>query len=103
MDKQEMLRRGAEANRLLVEGRRTIERQRNIIARLERIGIDSAKQHALLTILVKEHAAREERFGQLLHWLESQPDQQTGRRQNQIEAMIERTKTLRTQLPSEAS
>ena len=46
-----MLRRVAEANRLLVEGRRTIDRQRDIIARLERMGIDSTKQHALLTLL----------------------------------------------------
>jgi len=31
MDKQEVLRRVAEANRLLVEGRRTIDRQRDIM------------------------------------------------------------------------
>jgi hypothetical protein len=31
MDKQEVLRRVAEVNRLLVEGRRTIDRQRDII------------------------------------------------------------------------
>jgi hypothetical protein len=51
MDKQEVLRRVAEPNRLLVEGRRTIDRQRDIIAPLERMGIDSTKQHALLTLL----------------------------------------------------
>jgi hypothetical protein len=75
MDKQEVLRRVAEANRLLVEGRRTIDRQRDIIARLERMGIDSTKQHALLTLLVGEHADREERLAQLLEWLKAEPDQ----------------------------
>jgi hypothetical protein len=76
MDKQETLRRVAEANRLLVEGRRTIDRQRDLIARLERMGIDTAKQHALLTILVEAQADREERLGQLLEWLEAQPKAQ---------------------------
>jgi len=75
MDKQEVLRRVAEANRLLVEGRRTIDRQRDIIARLERMGIDSTKQHALLTLLVGENADREERLAQLLEWLKAEPDQ----------------------------
>jgi hypothetical protein len=77
MDKQETLRRVAEANRLLVEGRRTIDRQRDLIARLERMGIDTAKQHGFLTILVEAQADREERLGQLLEWLESQPSAQT--------------------------
>jgi len=75
MDQQEGLRRIAEANRLLVESRRSIDRQRDIIGRLERIGIDSAKQHALLTLLVGEHADREERLAQLLDRLKTQPDQ----------------------------
>ena len=70
-----MLRRVAEVNRLLVEGRRTIDRQRDIIARLERMGIDSTKQHALLTLLAGENADREERLAQLLEWLKAEPDQ----------------------------
>jgi hypothetical protein len=74
MDKQEVLRRVAEANRLLVEGRRTIDRQRELIARLERMGIESAKQHRLLTILVEAEADREERLAQLVDWLQSQPE-----------------------------
>jgi hypothetical protein len=69
------LRRIAEANRLLVASRRSIDRQRDIIGRLDRIGIDSAKQHALLTLLVGEHADREERLAQLLDRLKTQPDQ----------------------------
>jgi len=76
MDKQETLRRVAEANRLLVEGRRTIDRQRDLIGRLDRMGIDTTKQHALLAILVEAQADREERLGQLLQWLESQPSAQ---------------------------
>jgi|SRR5690348_8739114 len=75
MDQQEGLRRIAEANRLLVESRRSIDRQREIIARLERIGVNTAKQHDLLTLLVGEHADREERLTQLLDWLKTQPDQ----------------------------
>ena len=76
MDKQEILRRVAEANRLLVVGRTTIYRQREIIARLDRMGINSAKQHALLTILLEEHGDREKRLAQLLDWLKSRPDQE---------------------------
>ena len=79
MDEQEGLRRIAEANRLLVEVRTTIYRQREIIARLERMGINSAKQHALLTILIEAYADREEGLAQLLDWLESRPQRQTGR------------------------
>jgi hypothetical protein len=88
MDKHEVLRRVAEANRLLVEGRRTIYRQRDIIARLERMGIDSAKQHALLTILVEEHANREERLTQLLDRLKTQTDQKSDGQD--ISAQVER-------------
>lgn len=86
MDKQEVSRRVAEANRLLVEGRRTIVRQRDLIARLERMGINSAKQHALLTILLEAHADREERLGQLLAWLQSQPERSGDGRQLGAEA-----------------
>ena len=39
------------------------------------MGINSAKQHALLTILLEEHGDREERLAQLLDRLKSQPDQ----------------------------
>jgi hypothetical protein len=74
MDQQEVSRRVAKADRLLVEGRRTIGRQRDLIARLERMGIDSAKQRALLTILVEAYADRKERVAQLLDWLQSQPE-----------------------------
>lgn len=86
MDKQEVLRRVAEANRLLVEGRRTIDRQRDLIGRLERMGINSAKQHALLGILLDEQADREQRLEQLLSWLQSQPSKQTDRQEMGAEA-----------------
>jgi hypothetical protein len=82
MDKREVSRRVAEASRLLVEGRRTIDRQRDLIARLERMGINSAKQHALLTILIGAYADREEVFAQLLDSLKSQPDQKPGAAQD---------------------
>ncbi len=72
------MRRVAEANRLLVEGRRTIDRQRDLIARLERIGIYAAKQQALLSILLRAQADREERLAELLRLLKSQPDQTPG-------------------------
>jgi hypothetical protein len=49
----------------VVEGRRTIDRQRDLIARLERMGINSAKQQALLTVLVEAQADREESLTQL--------------------------------------
>jgi hypothetical protein len=78
MGKQDVLRRVAEANRLLVESRRTIDRQRDLIERLERMGINSAKQHALLTILIEAYADREEVLAQLLDWLESQSNQRPG-------------------------
>jgi hypothetical protein len=75
MDQQEILRRIAEANRLLVESRRTVDRQREVVARLERIGVNTAKQQALLSILLGAQADREERLAELLRWLESQLDQ----------------------------
>jgi hypothetical protein len=80
VDKQDS-RRVAEATWLLAEGRRTIDRQRDLIARLERMGINSAKQHALLTILVEAYADREERLAQLLDWLQSQPERKAGGQQ----------------------
>jgi len=90
MDQQEGLRRIAEANRPLVEVRTTIYRQREIIARLERMGINSAKQHALLSILLEEHGGREERLAQLVESLKTQPDQKPGGQD--INAKVERSR-----------
>jgi hypothetical protein len=69
------LQRVAEAKRLLIEGRRTIEKQRELIARLDRIGIYAGKQQGLLSILLGTQAGREVRLAELLRGLESQPDQ----------------------------
>jgi hypothetical protein len=78
MDKQGVSRRVAEANRLLVEGRRTADRQRDLMARLERMGINATKPQALLSILLQEQKEREERLAELLSWFQSQPDQKPG-------------------------
>ncbi len=79
MDKQEALRRVAEAHRLLAEGRKNIDRQRDLIARLEHVGIDPGKQQAMLSRLLQEQSNREGRLAELLGWLESESDQQPNR------------------------
>jgi hypothetical protein len=74
MDQQEISRRVAEANRLLVESRRSVDRQRDLIARLERIGGATSKQQYMLSVLLQEQVDREGRLAQLLRELEANPD-----------------------------
>ena len=56
--------------RLLTEGRARIERQRAIIARLEQLGIDCAKQRALLTRMLEAQDQEVKRAAELLDWLQ---------------------------------
>ena len=69
MDKEEALRRVAEGNRILAKGRTTIDRQRELIARLEHMGIDIGKQRTLLSRLLEAQAQQEKRLANLLDWL----------------------------------
>jgi hypothetical protein len=63
----------AESHRLLTEGRARIERQRAIIARLEQLGVDSAKQQTFLARLVEEQDQLAQRAVETLDWLQANP------------------------------
>ena len=69
MDQDQASRRLAENHRLLTEGRARIERQRAIIARLEQLRIDCAKQRALLTRMLEAQDQEVKRAAELLDWL----------------------------------
>jgi hypothetical protein len=77
MDQEQASRRLAESHRLLTEGRARIERQRAIIARLEQLGIDSAKQRALLTRMLKAQDEEAQRAAALLDKLQTNPGSDT--------------------------
>ena len=77
MDQDQASRRLAESHRLLTEGRARIERQRAIIARLEQLGIDSAKQRALLTRMLKAQDEEAQRAAELLDELQTNPGTDT--------------------------
>jgi len=51
----------AESHRLLTEGRARIERQRAIIARLEQLSVDSAKQQTFFARLLEEQESMPDR------------------------------------------
>jgi hypothetical protein len=73
MDQEQASRRLAQSHRLLTEGRARIERQRAIIARLEQLRIDSAKQVALLTWMLEAQDRETQRAVELLDWLQANP------------------------------
>ena len=73
MDQEAGSRRLTESRRLLTEGGARIERQRTIIARLEQLGIDSAKQRALLTRMLKAQDEEAQRAAELLDKLQTNP------------------------------
>jgi len=73
MDQEAGSRRLTESRRLLTEGGARIERQRTIIARLEQLGIDSAKQRALLTRMLEAQDQEAKRAAELLDWLHANP------------------------------
>ena len=73
MDPEAGSRRLTESRRLLTEGGARIERQRTIIARLEQLGIDSAKQRALLTRMLKAQDEEVLRAAELLDKLQTNP------------------------------
>jgi hypothetical protein len=73
MDQQQASRRLAESRRLLTEGGARIRRQRAIIARLEQLRIDCAKQRALLTRMLEAQDQEAKRAAELLDWLQANP------------------------------
>jgi hypothetical protein len=73
MDQQQASRRLAESRRLLTEGGARIGRQRAIIARLEQLRIDCAKQRALLTRMLEAQDQEAKRAAELLDWLQANP------------------------------
>ena len=77
MDQEAGSRRLTESRRLLTEGGARIERQRTIIARLERLGIDSAKQRAILTRMLKAQDEEAQRAAELLDELQTNPGTDT--------------------------
>jgi hypothetical protein len=77
MDQEEASRRLTESRRLLTEGGARIERQRAIIARLEQLRIDSAKQRALLTRMLKAQDEEAQRAADLLDELQANPGPDT--------------------------
>ena len=77
MDQDQASRRLAESHRLLTEGRARIERQRAIIARLEQLGIDTAKQRRLLTRMLKAQDEEAQRAAELLEKLQASPGPDT--------------------------
>ena len=60
MDRQLVLERMAQAERHVAEGHKIIQRQRHIIADLERDGHDATQAHALMNALLETQAAHEE-------------------------------------------
>jgi hypothetical protein len=77
MDQDQASRRLAESHRLLTEGRARIERQLAIIARLEQLGIDCAKQRALLTRMLEAQDEEAQRAADLLDELQANPGPDT--------------------------
>ncbi len=77
MDHEQATRIVAESHRILAEGRLRIERQQAIIERLEQLGVDAAKQRALLTIMLKQQTQKEERAVEALDWLQANPGTRT--------------------------
>ena len=70
MDQQDS-RRLVESQRLLTEGRARIERQRAIIARLKQLGVDSAKQTALLNRMLEAQDQEAQRAAEFLDRLKA--------------------------------
>ena len=60
MDRQLVLERMAQAERHVAEGHKIIQRQRHIIADLERDGHDATQAHALMNAFLETQAAHEE-------------------------------------------
>ena len=73
MDHKQALRRVAEGHRLLTEGNALIERQRTIIAKLERLGISSDKETQFLTRLVEAHEQQAQLVAEALERVQGNP------------------------------
>jgi hypothetical protein len=70
-NEEQALRGIAEFHRRLIQGRARIERQRAIVARLEQLRIDTAKQHTLLARLLEAQDEDAQRAAELLDWLQA--------------------------------
>jgi hypothetical protein len=73
MDHEQAVRIVAESRRLLAEGSVRIQRQREIIARLEHLGVDADKQRTLLTVLLEAQTRKEKRAVEALDWIKTKP------------------------------
>jgi hypothetical protein len=70
---KQALRLVAEGHRLLTDGNALIERQRTIIAKLERLGISSDKETQFLTRLVAAHEQQAQLVAEALERVQGNP------------------------------
>jgi hypothetical protein len=71
IDHEQAVRIVAESRRLLAEAVVRIQRQREIIARLEHLGVDADKQRTLLTVLLEAQTREEKRAVEALDWIKT--------------------------------
>jgi hypothetical protein len=73
VDHKQALRLVADGHRMLTEGNVRIERQRAIIAKLERLGINSYKETEFLTRLIETHQQQAQLVAEALERVQGNP------------------------------
>jgi hypothetical protein len=73
VDHKQALRLVADGHRMLTEGNARIERQRAIIAKLERLGINSYKETEFLTRLIETHQQQAQLVTEALERVQGNP------------------------------
>jgi hypothetical protein len=73
VDHKQALRLVADGHRILTEGNACIERQRAIIAKLERLGINSDKETQFLTRLIETHQQQAQLAAEALERVQGNP------------------------------
>ena len=73
VDHKQALRLVADGHQMLTEGNARIERQRAIIAKLERLGINSYKETEFLTRLIETHQQQAQLVAEALERVQGNP------------------------------
>ena len=73
MDLKQALRLVADGHQMLTEGNARIERQHAIIAKLERLGINSDKETQFLTGLIEAHEQQAQLVAEALEQVQGNP------------------------------
>jgi hypothetical protein len=79
LDHRQALRLVADGHRILTEGNARIDRQRAIIAKLERLGINSDKEIQFLTRLIETHQQQTQLVTEALERVQGNPFPHTRR------------------------